>query len=107
MSKSEFSIITLCGSTKFKEEYRAVEQELTLQGYIVLACPVFHHKDGIELPAETSNMLRRMHKARIDMANEVCVINKGGYIGAGTQEEIEYATIKGKKVVYMEKSENK
>ena len=48
-------------------------------------------------------MLDDMHKRKIDMADEIFVINKGGYIGSSTKSEIEYATKTGKKVNYMEK----
>ena len=47
-------------------------------------------------------MLDDMHKRKIDMADEIFVINKGGYIGESTKSEIEYAIKTGKKVSYME-----
>ena len=47
-------------------------------------------------------MLDDMHKRKIDMADEIFVINKGGYIGASTKSEIEYATKTGKPVVFLE-----
>ena len=43
-----------------------------------------------------------MHKRKIDMADEIFVINVGGYIGASTRSEIEYATACGKAVRYLE-----
>ena len=45
-----------------------------------------------------------MHKRKIDMADEIFVINKDGYVGTSTRSEIEYATKTGKKVVFMEKN---
>ena len=43
-----------------------------------------------------------MHKRKIDMADEIFVINVGGYIGSSTKHEIEYAKSKNKKVNYLE-----
>ena len=47
-------------------------------------------------------MLDDMHKRKIDMADEIFVINVGGYIGSSTRSEIEYAQATGKKVNYLE-----
>ena len=44
-----------------------------------------------------------IHKRKIDMADEIFVINVGGYIGSSTRAEIEYATTHGKPVHYLEK----
>ena len=47
-------------------------------------------------------MLDDMHKHKIDMADEIFVINVGGYIGDSTKSEIEYARQTGKLVKYLE-----
>jgi hypothetical protein len=47
-------------------------------------------------------MLDDMHKRKIDMADEIFVINVGGYIGSSTRSEIEYATATGKAIRYLE-----
>ena len=47
-------------------------------------------------------MLDDMHKRKIDMADEIFVINVGGYIGSSTRSEIEYAKANGRKVNYLE-----
>ena len=52
---------------------------------------------------KTKDMLDDMHKRKIDMADEIFVINVGGYIGDSTRSEIEYAVKNGKKVNYLEK----
>jgi len=49
----------------------------------------FHGKDDI-------------HKRKIDMADEIFIINVGGYVGSGTKSEIEYARETGKKVSFLE-----
>ena len=50
----------------------------------------------------TKEMLDDMHKRKIDMADEIYVINVGGYIGTSTLSEIEYAKATGKHVEYLE-----
>ena len=47
-------------------------------------------------------MLDDMHKRKIDMADEIFVVNVGGYIGSSTRSEIEYAIVHGKPVRYLE-----
>ena len=48
-------------------------------------------------------MLDDMHKRKIDMADEIFVINVNGYIGESTKSEIKYAKETGKVVNYLEK----
>lgn len=98
----KYKVITLCGSTKFKEEYLRVQKELTLQGNIVISVGLFGHSGDAEVWTEgTKEMLDDMHKRKIDMADEIFVINVGGYIGSSTRSEIEYATREGKAVRYL------
>ncbi len=99
----EYNIITLCGSTKFKDEFLQAQKDLTLQGNIVISVGLFGHSGDDEVWKEgTKEMLDDMHKRKIDMANEIFVINKGGYIGSSTKSEIEYAKATGKNIRYLE-----
>lgn len=99
----KYNVVTLCGSTKFKEEFLQVQKELTLQGNIVISVGLFGHSADKEVWEEdTKEMLDDMHKRKIDMANEIYVINKGGYIGSSTKSEIEYAKSVGKGIKYLE-----
>ena len=98
-----YKIITLCGSTKFKEQYIEAQKRLTLEGNIVISVGLFGHSGDDEVWTEgTKEMLDDMHKRKIDMADEIFVINKDGYIGSSTKSEIEYAIKTNKKVNYME-----
>lgn len=101
----KYKVITLCGSTKFKNEFLQVQKKLTLSGDIVISVGLFGHADGefenIITP-EVKIMLDDMHKRKIDMADEIFVINKNGYIGESTKSEIEYAIKTGKRVNYLE-----
>ena len=103
--KNKYKVITLCGSTKFKDEFIKTQKELTLQGNIVISVGLFGHADGDYKTVLTNDikiMLDDMHKRKIDMADEIYVINKDGYIGSSTRSEIEYAENNGKVINYLE-----
>ena len=105
-----YKIITLCGSTKFKDDFIQIQKELTLMGNIVISVGLFGHSGDTEVwenmregeLTKTKIMLDDMHKRKIDLADEIFVINKNGYIGESTKSEIEYAIKTGKIVNYME-----
>ena len=105
-----YKVITLCGSTRFKDDFMRVQKELTLKGNIVISVGLFGYSDGDDIwnkmdeetLSKTKEMLDDMHKRKIDMADEIFVINVGGYIGDSTKSEIEYAIKNGKKVNYLE-----
>lgn len=105
-----YKVITLCGSTRFKDEFMKAQKDLTLKGNIVISVGLFGHSGDDEVwenmdeetLTKTKEMLDDMHKRKIDMADEIFVINVGGYIGDLTKSEIEYATKTGKKVNYLE-----
>jgi hypothetical protein len=98
----KYKVITLCGSTKFREEFMAEQKRLTLEGNIVISVGLFGHSGDTEVwLEETKTMLDDMHKRKIDMADEIFVINVGGYIGESTKSEIEYAIRTGKPVKYL------
>lgn len=80
----------------------AAQKDLTLKGNIVISVGLFGHSGDDEVWTEgTKRMLDDMHKRKIDMADEIFVINVGGYIGESTKSEIEYARKNGKKVNYL------
>ena len=109
----KYRVITLCGSTRFKNEFMEAQKRLTLEGNIVISVGLFGHSGDNEVwenmdegtLTRTKEMLDDMHKRKIDMADEIYVINVGGYIGASTKSEIEYAEATGKTVRYLEETE--
>ena len=101
------TIVCLCGSTRFKEEYEKAEREETLLRKIVLTVGLFGHLEGLDMTSETKAKLDELHKRKIDLADEILVIDVGGYIGESTRREIEYAKEHGKKVKYLSKEETK
>ena len=99
----KYKVITLCGSTKFKDAFMEAQKRLTLEGNIVISVGMFGHSGDDEVWKEgTKDMLDDMHKRKIDMADEIYVINVGGYIGESTKSEISYAQRTGKIVRYLE-----
>ena len=106
----KYKVVTLCGITRFKEQFMDVQKRLTLAGYIVISVGLFGHAgdqevwDGMDegTLSKTKEMLDDMHKRKIDMADEIYVINVGGYIGDSTRSEIQYAEEHGKPVRYYE-----
>lgn len=97
-----YPVVTLCGSTKFKDEYLKTQKRLTLAGNIVISVGLFGHSGDDEVwENNTKAILDDMHKAKIDMADSIYVIDVGGYIGESTKSEIEYAKSQGKAVKYL------
>ena len=106
----KYPVITLCGSTHFKDEFMEAQKRLTLEGNIVISVGLFGHTGDQEVwenmdegtLTDTKEMIDDMHKRKIDMADGIYVINVGGYIGESTRSEIEYAKKHGKTVTYLE-----
>ncbi len=97
--QGKFKVITLCGSTRFKDEYFEAQKRLTLEGNIVISVGLFGHSGDGEVWSEgVKDMLDEMHLSKIDMADEIFVVNPGGYVGQSTSREIAYALSQGKKV---------
>lgn len=105
-----YKVVTLCGSTRFKDQFMEMQKKLTLEGYIVISVGLFGHAgdqevwDGMDegTLSKTKEMLDDMHKRKIDMADEIYVINVGGYIGDSTRSEIQYAEEHGKPIRYYQ-----
>ena len=95
-------IITLCGSVRFREAFEKAQHHLTPEGYIVLTPGLFPAPGDAPLSDDQISQLNDLHLRRIDMADEILVINVDGYIGSQTKKEIEYAKAKGKHVAYLE-----
>ena len=98
----KYRVVTLCGSTRFSDAFTETQKWLTLEGNIVISVGLFGHSGDDEVWTEgTKEMLDDMHKRKIDMADEIYVINVGGYIGSSTRSEIEYAAALAKPVRYL------
>lgn len=93
--------ITLCGSTKFKKEFEALNRQLTLEGNIIYSISCFGHADKIQFSVEQKELLDKVHKAKIDNSDGIFVIDVDGYIGESTRSEITHAEKTGKFVKYL------
>jgi hypothetical protein len=95
------NIITLCGSTKYKDEFQMANKWLTLQGNIVISVAMFGHVDKEPLSKDDKILLDEIHKKKIDLADEIFVVDVDGYIGESTKKEIEYAIFNNKNVRFL------
>lgn len=103
------TIVCLCGSTKFWREFQEVNLKETLAGKIVLSIANVGSSDT-ELFAHSSEQERKrliktldeLHFRKIELSDEVFIINKDGYIGESTQRELEYARSLGKVIRWLE-----
>ncbi len=104
MSKKP-KVVTLCGSTRFMQMFHDMGWELTMQGYIVLTVGVCKHAEshgGEALGEDVAERLDELHLRKIDLSDEVFVLNVNGYIGKSTRKEIEYAEKLGLPIYYLE-----
>jgi len=104
-------VITLCGSSRFKEAFDLANMHLSLLGHVVISLGCWGHTDSPQGAmfltgdsndnGEIKKNLDTLHYKKIDLSNEIFVINPGGYIGNSTKKEIAYAKEKGINVKYM------
>lgn len=98
---SKRCIVTLCGSTRFIQDFQDTNFEYTMKGYIVLSIGCDTKRNGgIEFTEEQKRALDRLHMDKISMANLVVVLNRNGYIGESTRREIAWAENQRKNIIY-------
>ena len=95
-------IVCLCGSTKFKAAYLSANFDETMKGNIVLSVGCFIHADNIRINEEQKIILDKLHLEKIKLADEILILNVGGYIGYSTENEIIFAKKLGKKIRFWE-----
>ncbi len=97
------TVVCLCGSTRFSEAFRAANLRETLAGKIVLSIGCdFKSDDALGLTDDDKRRMDELHLRKIDLADEVLILNVGGYIGESTGRELAYATQQGKSVRFLE-----
>ena len=100
-------IVCLCGSTRFKDAFDNANYQETMAGKIVLSVGFFMHASGnrhgedVGATPEQKIALDELHKRKIDLADEVLMLNVGGYIGDSTRSELEYAKAIGRRITYL------
>jgi len=104
-------IVCLCGSTRFWRDYITANYKETLAGRIVLSVGWFVHPESEasgmtavyqQVTAERKAALDELHLRKIDLADEVLFLNRGGYMGPSTRAELEYARSQGKVIRFLE-----
>jgi hypothetical protein len=101
------TITVLCGSTRFKDAWYEQGKRLTYEGKIVLSVGDLDTSSAarninVLIDEDLKTALDDLHKRKIDLADQVYVLNVGGYVGESTRSEIEYAERLGKPVAYLE-----
>lgn len=101
------TVICLCGSTRFADEFQEQNWLLTLEGKIVLSIGVLTHAPATDhlgewLGEDVAKALDELHLRKIDLADEVLVLNVGGYVGESTAREIAYARAVDKPIRFLE-----
>lgn len=101
-------VVCLCGSTKFKNEFIKANFQETMKGRIVLTVGWFSHvdKDVFYPSPEQKQMLDKLHFRKIELADEILVIDVGGYIGESTNNEIKHAELLNKPVRFWSREED-
>ena len=106
----EPTVVCLCGSTRFGEAFREANRVETLAGRIVLTigCNLRSDRELVALSeterARLKGELDELHRRKIDLADEILVLNVGGYVGWSTSREIEYARAAGKAIRWLDGS---
>ena len=101
------TVVCLCGSTRFYEAFQRADYEETMAGRIVLSVGFYHHSaeevygEAIGCTPEQKARLDGLHLRKLDLADEVLVLNVGGY-GESTTRELAYALQHGKVIRYLE-----
>ena len=103
-------IICICGSTRFADLHAIARWEFEKDGSAI--CLMINYlpagyfegfgNDHYGEKFGNKEVLDELHFRKIEMANEIYVINKNGYIGESTRNEIEYGKKLGKPIKYLE-----
>ena len=97
-------IVTLCGSTRFVEDFNLVSLDLTLADYVVLSIGSHLQSDDqlkYKIAEEEKKRLDALHLEKIEMSQAVVILNRDGYVGSSTKSEILYAKKLDKNIYWL------
>ena len=94
-------MITICGSTKYKDAFIEWNKKLTLTGCLVFTVGSFLHSGDDDVTVEQKAALDVLHYAKIDRSDSILVLNVNDYIGESTRREIAYAEWHDKTIRYL------
>lgn len=109
-------VICICGSTKFADLHAIMRWNLEKTGKCICLMinylPEWYAKeefgenkhDHFGEECGLKDVLDELHFRKIDLADEIFVINHQGYIGESTRNEINYALSLNKPVKYLEEN---
>lgn len=92
-------VITFCGSSRFRKLFHKLASEYTLMGWIVLMPHCYYENDS---RPDLKDLLIDIHRDMIRISDAVLIVNKNGYIGKSTEEEIKFAKALCKEIKYYE-----
>ena len=102
------TVVCLCGSTRFYKTFQRANFDETMKGNIVLSVGFYPHSSSqmhgqeIGISPEQKEALDFLHLRKIDMSDEVLILNVDGYIGESTAKELAYAKRTGKRIRFLE-----
>lgn len=106
------TIVCLCGSSRFYDEFQQANYDLTMAGEIVLSIGFYPHAkakhghgEGVSHDSDEKTALDELHKRKIDLADYVYVLDVDGYVGESTTSEIAYASRRGIPVRYLSREQ--
>jgi hypothetical protein len=70
------TVVTLCGSTRFMDDFIRANKEETIAGKIVLSVGFYAHQEVAPIPQQVKEALDRLHFQKIDYSHEILVIDK-------------------------------
>jgi len=99
------TVVCLCGSTRFHEAWLKAAFDESLAGRITVGVAFYHcareHGETVGITPEQKTDLDDLHLRRIDLADEILVLNVAGYIGESTARELAYAIVNRKGVRFL------
>lgn len=102
------TIVCLCGSTRFYAAFQRANYDETMAGRIVLSIGFYpgagegEHGEHVGITSEQKTVLDELYFRKIDLCDEILVINVEGYVGESTEREIHYAHKLGKKIRWLD-----
>ena len=95
-------IVCLCGSTRFTAAFQLANLHETLAGKIVLSVGCdFKSDDALNLTKADKARMDELHLRKIDLADEVLILDVEHYIGSSTARELAYAVSHHKRVRFL------
>jgi len=107
LSSDKPKIVCLCGSTRFYDAFQKANYDETMNGNIVLSVGFYPHSQkkahgqDVGCSKKQKIFLDELHKRKIDLADEIFVLNVDHYIGESTRSEINYAISEEKPIRYL------